>query len=296
MCIERWQPHRREVVIGAAATLLAGPAAAQAPADDPAAERLTFPNGAHQVRAMLYRPSGEMRRPLVLVAHGDPGFPAYLRSFCGALSHHGWAVMIVDWTYRMPPPPGPDTDRDAWQRSVGSYRNWRGDDLSAARDWAISAGVAAPGRAAAIGFCGGGVIAAHFAAGGAPLAALVLFHTPVRHHGRLHDPADPRPDVTDIAARIRAPVQAHFGEDDPTALPADGRELDRTLRQLGRYPEFYYYRGAGHGFLQSGTPMNAEGTFGYAPEAARSATARAKAFLERHLRSPRRSPRAGGTP
>jgi dienelactone hydrolase len=268
------------VLLGATAALAAGRVQAEIPF---AGGAFTIPNGNAEVPAMLFRPPGSRILPLLLVAHGDPGFPSYLQSFCSRLAQHDHVVLAVDWTYRMPPPPREGEDREAWGRRVGSYRNWRGDDLAAGRRWIADMGMADTRRTAAIGFCGGGVIASHFAAGERDVVALVLFHTPVRHHGRFHDPDDPRPDVTDISERIDAPVQAHFGLNDRVALAEDGRELEQRLRRRGRRPAFHYYERAGHGFLQSDVPMNSEGTFGYAPEAAALASSRAIAFLNMHL-------------
>ena len=290
MCLERWTSTRRGVLVGATAALAAAGLRAEVPF---AGGELTIPNGDAEVPAMLFRPGGSGRYPLILVAHGDPGFPRYIQSFCTRLAQHDYVVLAVDWTYRMPPPPKEGEDREAWGRKVGSYRNWKGDDLAAARRWIADMGMADTNRTAAIGFCGGGVIASHYAAGHyaarePALDALVLFHTPVRHHGRFHNPADPRPDVNDISNRIRAPIQAHFGLNDKVALGEDGRELEARLRRRVASPAFYYYSGAGHGFLQSDFPLNAEGTFGYVPEAANLATRRALAFLATRLTSPSR--------
>jgi carboxymethylenebutenolidase len=93
-------------------------------------------------------------------------------------------------------------------------------------------------------------------------AAVVYYGQPEKDRGRLE--------------RLRAPLLGLFGADDPSIPPAAVREMEATLKQLGKSVEIHIYEGAGHAFA------NASGT-GYRPAAADDAWKRTVAFFRQHL-------------
>ncbi len=55
-------------------------------------------------------------------------------------------------------------------------------------------------------------------------------------------------------ARLDAPVQGHFGEDDELFSPDKVRELDATLQAAGKVTDFHLYAGVGHAFFNDTRP------------------------------------------
>jgi carboxymethylenebutenolidase len=78
--------------------------------------------------------------------------------------------------------------------------------------------------------------------------------------------------------RLRAPLLGLYGADDQSIPAASVRELEATLKQLGKNVEIHVYDGAGHAFA------NPSGT-NYRPAAADDAWRRTVAFFKRHLGS-----------
>jgi carboxymethylenebutenolidase len=77
--------------------------------------------------------------------------------------------------------------------------------------------------------------------------------------------------------RLRAPLLGFFGADDQSIPPAAVREMEATLKQLGKDVEIHIYDGAGHAFA------NPSGT-SYRPAAADDAWKRTVAFFKQHLK------------
>lgn len=287
-------PTRRDVMVWGSAAVLAachGGRTATTPAPpasgigEIAVDAVTFRNGSFDVSGMVFRSAGDVRRPVVLVGHGDPGIPPYLQELCKRIAALDLAVLAVEWTKRFPPFPSAEAEIPRWRRDVGASRIWYGaaDDFGAGRRWMVDQKLGHPDLAAAVGVCGSGVVLAHHAARGGALAGLVLFYANPRLQRDFHNPDDPLPDLLDIADRIKVPVQAHCGVHDQTARLDDARELERRLAAAGAAPEFHYYDDAGHGFLGADAPLNAEGTFGYVESAARTAEDRMRKWLTERL-------------
>jgi len=293
---------RRQMIVGSTAALVAacadraaGPSPATQAPESTAASRaeasvvgseVSFENGPTKVAALLFRPEAAPASPAVLVGDGNPGFAPWLRDLCERIAGQGLSVLYIDWMSRMPPFPSEAADQGAWRRQAGSAALWRAgaSDFTAGLRWMRDGGVAHPKMAAAVGFCGGGVVLAHHAAQGAALRALVLFYANARISNSFQNPEDPLPDLVDIAGLIKVPVQAHYGAHDKTAKLDDARELEQRMVAAGRRPAFHYYADAGHGFMTAGEPLEADLTWGYVPAAAAAAEERMLGTLRASLR------------
>ncbi len=69
----------------------------------------------------------------------------------------------------------------------------------------------------------------------------------------------------------------HFAEADPYLPDDDKKELENSLRSMGRPTTFYTYRGTGHWFMETDRPE------AYNAQAAQLAWQRTVAFLHEHL-------------
>ena len=137
-----------------------------------------------------------------------------------------------------------------------------GEDLLAAAAW-LKARPDSSGKLGAVGFCfGGGVV--NFLAGrmGGDLAAAVPFY-------------GSQPNAAD-AAKIKAPVLAHYGELD-TRITSGWPAYDAALKDAHVVHEGYVYKGANHGFHNDTTPR-------YDEAAATLAWQRTLAWFDKYLR------------
>jgi dienelactone hydrolase len=282
MCIDDCDGglSRRETLMGAMALATAGAASASSGAD------VSFRRGAETVQGRLFRPA-KSSAPALLVAQGNPGFIAYLEPFCARLAGMGFAVLFVDVFGHFPPFPAGDEERARWREAAGRATRWRngGKDFEAGLRWMRDQGIANKTLAGGIGFCGGATMLAHYAAAGAQLQSLILFYANARLSNSFKSASDPLPDLVDIAYKINAPTQAHYGELDPTAKAEDGRVFEQRMIAAGLRPSFFYYEGAGHGFMKSDEPLEQDRTWGHVPEAARAAEDRMTKELRARLLS-----------
>lgn len=113
-----------------------------------------------------------------------------------------------------------------------------------------------------MGFCMGGA-----------LTIAALAHIPELAAGVCYYGIPPK-DFAD-PAKIRAPFQGHFANQDDWCTPAAVNELEAAMTAAGRPPEIYRYDAA-HAFFN-------ERSAAYKLEAANRAWDRTLGFLERHL-------------
>lgn len=124
---------------------------------------------------------------------------------------------------------------------------------------------------------GQGVGVVGFAAGG-ELALWLALHRPddvvavVPYYRAVPEGAD-RPDWS----RLTAPVQGHFGEDDPACPPEAVTALEAALGEAGVNAEIFVYPGARDAFFDETRPD------AYLEDAARQAWIRTLEFLRKHL-------------
>jgi carboxymethylenebutenolidase len=136
------------------------------------------------------------------------------------------------------------------------------EDFLAAAVW-LKSRPDCTGRIAAIGFCfGGGVVNKLAVRMGADLAAAVPFY-------------GTQPAAAD-AAKIKAPLLAHYGELD-TRITSGWPAFDAALTAAGVTHEGFVYPGANHGFHNDTTPR-------YDEAAAKLAWQRTLDWLNKHLR------------
>jgi carboxymethylenebutenolidase len=136
--------------------------------------------------------------------------------------------------------------------------------LSGAVDYLLAHPAVTSDKVGAIGFCmGGGFVLLLAAREGDRIAAAVPFYGVIQ--GELPD-----------FSGLRAAVQGHYGQDDPTVPVESLAPLAEAIEKgSGRAPEFHLYP-AGHAFLNDQRPT-------YHPASAEPAWQRAVAFLHRHL-------------
>ena len=286
MCFDCDEPlTRRSLIAGTAAAIasaalqsraFASPQRERPAIDDPEVvhESVTFPGDGETLKGFLTRPKSGARRPAVLLMQGNPGVPEWLQNTAARLTQAGFVALVVELA-----PKKPEDAPNDWY--IGNVPDrWATKALLAGIRYASTLSFVKPGGVGIVGFCFGGRKALMLAVESPDVKAAVSFYGPIVDHKR--NAADPRPDVMDSAARLKTPVQGHYGTLDSVAVADDTRKFEKLLQSRGTPVEFFYYEGAGHGFYGNDWDEQTP-EFGFNADAARRAHERMVAFLKRYL-------------
>lgn len=203
-------------------------------------------------------------RPGILLIHGGAGLDEHARQQARRYAALGYVVLACDMFGD-----GVAGDRDRIMRCIHALR----DDpaLMARRARAglavLSGCPGADGRAAAVGFCFGGLAALQLARSGEPLAAAVAVHGSLAT-GRPARPGD-----------VRARLLVCHGAEDPHVPLGDVTAFADEMNRAGADWELIMYGGAVHGFTHQHAEPGAVPGVAYHEAADTRSFAAARAFL-----------------
>mgnify|MGYP003635597356 FL=1 len=212
-----------------------------------------------EMRGYLVQPAGEGPFPAVLVVHENRGLNPYIEDVARRAAVAGFLAFAPDGLWPAGGYPGNDDDGKVLQAGLDRGKI-HVDMLNGAKF--VKSHPLSNGKLGATGFCfGGGVVNYLAVEMGADLNAGVPFY------GR--QPAD-----ADVA-RIKAPLLAHYAEEDPR-VNAGIESFDAALKANGVDHEIHVYPGTNHGFHNNSTPR-------YNEAAAKLAWERTTAFFAANL-------------
>jgi len=203
--------------------------------------------------------------PGLLVLQEIFGVNAHIRSVADRWADEGYVALAPDMFWRIEP--GVDLEYNEEGVKKGRAIRQRFDleagirDIKAAVD-ALRAMPECGGKAGAVGYCFGGLLAYLAAAHAGVDAAISYYGGGIDVRG-----AD--------AKSIRCPIMFHWGEKD-AAIPASAREAVRTAMAAHDDAESFVYRDAQHGF-------NCDRRASYHPFAAQLARSRSIGLLRRTM-------------
>lgn len=239
-------------------------------------EDVTFKNGADTILGYLTRPNKKGRHRAIIMVNGDLGVADWLKIVSKDLSEIGFVALTIDLDSRKEPPrPADEYIGNELDRRVTT------DILAAIEYLKKQSFVKGNKGIGMVGFCFGGRKALMTPTESKDIKAAVSFYGPIVDHRRYAK--DPRPDVSTVAAKIKIPVQGHYGTLDPVAIAKDAKDFEEQLKKQKTPIEMYYYEGAGHGFYGN-TWAKQTPEFGYNAEAAKLARERMLKFLKRYLK------------
>ncbi len=215
--------------------------AVQVPADDKRikAEYVTVPSpqGNGSIKGYLVRPANATKLPAILVIHENRGLNPYIEDVARRLAVANFIAFAPDGLTSLGGYPGDDEKGLALFGQLDRAKMT--EDFLAAAMW-LKSRPDSTGKVGAIGFCfGGGVVNQLAVRMGPDLAAGVPFY-------------GAQPSAAD-AAKIKAPINAQYGELDPRIT--DGwPAFDAALTQAQVPHEGHIYKGANHGFHNDTTP------------------------------------------
>ena len=216
--------------------------------------------------------------PGVVMIHDVWGLSAHTRDYAARLAREGFAVLAIDLYRRAPP--AKIEDPGAWIRALPDPQVL--SDLGAGARF-LAALPETNSRVGVLGFCMGGMYALMAGCADLGFAASVPFYGLLSHaHGLLHDPAGPdrarKPrEPIAMAAELRCPLLAFFGDQDSFIPQGDVQALERELTGARAGAEIVVVPGAGHAFMNDTRPD------AYRPEAAADAWRRTVEFLRAQL-------------
>jgi len=228
------------------------------------AETVTVPSpkGNGSITGYLVRPAAATgKSATVLVVHENRGLNPYIKDVARRLATAKFIAFAPDGLTSVGGYPG--DDEKGLQLFNQVDRAKMGEDFLAAAEW-LKSRPDGSGKLGATGFCFGGGIANQLAVRmGDGLAAAVPFY------GLQPNAAD--------AAKIKAPILAHYGELD-TRITSGWPAFDAALTAAHVPHEGYVYKGANHGFHNDTTPR-------YDEAAAKLAWQRTLDWFDKYLRS-----------
>jgi carboxymethylenebutenolidase len=240
--------------------------AIQVPKDDSRikAESNTVPSpeGNGSIKGYLVRPANVTGKvPAVLVIHENRGLNPYIEDVARRLAIAGYMAFAPDALTSVGGYPGNDEKGLELFRSLDAAKVRA--DFAAAATW-LKARPDSTGRLGAVGFCFGGGIVNHLAVHmGSDLAAGVPFYG-----------VQPK---TDDVAKIKAPINAQYGELD-TRITSGWPAFDAALTAAHVPHEGHVYPGANHGFHNDTTPR-------YDEAAAKEAWRRTLAWFDKYVKA-----------
>lgn len=222
-------------------------------------QRLTLSSpGQADLQGELALPPPGMRAPALVLVQEWWGVNDHVRSLADRFSREGFIVFAPDLFHGK-------TTKDANEaRALMTALDWKRALAEIASSVAfLGDHVHGNGKVGVTGFCLGGGLAFAAACNVEGIAAAVPFY------------GLPKPEFARWE-RVRAPIQAHFGEHDESVKASVGREVQAKLESIGRTMELHVYD-AGHAFMNDTRPD------AYNAEAAKVAWQRAVAFLKKNL-------------
>jgi carboxymethylenebutenolidase len=218
------------------------------------------PKGNGSIKGLLARPANATGKlPVILVVHENRGLNPYVEDVARRLAVANYIAFAPDGLTSLGGYPGDEEKGVALFPKVDGAK--MREDFVASADW-LKARPDSSGKLGAVGFCFGGTTVNALAVRlGSGLDAAVPFY-------------GGQPSAED-AAKIKAPLQAHYGELD-TRITSGWPAYDAALTAAKVTHEGYVYMGANHGFHNDTTPR-------YDEAAAKLAWERSLGWFKKYL-------------
>jgi carboxymethylenebutenolidase len=215
--------------------------AIQVPTDDSriksGTETVSSPQGNGSIKGYLVRPANAAKTAVVLVVHENRGLNPYIMDVARRLAVAGYTAFAPDGLTSVGGYPG-DEEQGAQLFMKVDGGKMRQDFLASA-NW-LKARPDSTGKVGVVGFCFGGTVTNWLATQmSSNLSAAVPYY-------------GGQPSAEDTA-KIKAPLQAHYGELD-TRITSGWPAFDKELTEAKVPHEGYVYMGANHGFHNDTTP------------------------------------------
>ncbi len=192
--------------------------------DDPkiSHKTITFRSGADTIEGFLARPKAAGRYKAIIVTHGNADLPEDIRNTAAQLAQEGFVALAVNPTSRYP-------DMSKFPRELlrtNKFGVLMMEDIRAGIDYLKTLSFVKVGGVGMVGFCGGGIVSVMFAALSREVESVVVFYAAPFVNAANNTLDDPRPHMLSFVQWVEAPIQAHFGTNDPYLPTADAKRFE----------------------------------------------------------------------
>ncbi|MGC1391583.1 MAG: dienelactone hydrolase family protein [Bacteroidales bacterium] len=231
--------------------------------DDPEliSEFIKFPGETGDVRAFLSHPKGGNKFPAVIIIHEIWGLNPHILNVTKRIAKEGFLAMAPDALSPLGNTPENDQEK-AMSMIRGLDQGQTVKNFVAAVKF-LKTNPLSTGKVGCTGFCWGGGMTNQLAVNSPDLDAAVPYY-------------GMQPAADDVA-KIKAPVMAHYGANDPRideGIPA----FEEALKKYKKDYQIFIYEGAGHAFNNDSNPER------YNEKAAKLAWSRTIAFFKEKLK------------
>ncbi len=223
-------------------------------------EFIKYPGFTGEMRAFLARPAKGKKFPAVIVIHENRGLVPHIQDVTKRMAGEGFLALAPD---ALSPVGGTPDDIS----NVGAlFKQLNGEETTKNFVAAVKYLKTNPltnGKVGCTGFCWGGAMTNQVAVNSPDLDAAAPYY------GRQPAPED--------VEKIRAPVMAHYAENDP-GINAGIQAFEEALKKYGKDYKIFMYEGTGHAFNNDSNPDR------YNEKAARLAWERTVSFFKDKLK------------
>ena len=223
-------------------------------------EFIKYPGETGDMRAYLARPSKGKKFPAVIVIHENRGLVPHIQDVTRRMAREGFLAVAPDALSPLGGTPEDISNVGAMFKQLDNEKTTK--NFVAAVKY-LKTNPLSTGKVGCTGFCWGGAMTNQVAVNAPDLDAAVPYYG--------------RQPVAEDVAKIKAPVMAHYAENDQ-GIDAGIPAFEEALKKYNKEYQIFTYEGTGHGFNND---TNAER---YNEKAAKLAWSRTVAFFKEKLK------------
>ncbi len=235
-------------------------AIAQQEYPDLVTEFIKYPGETGDMRAYLARPSKGKKFPAVIVIHENRGLVPHIQDVTRRMAREGFLAVAPDALSPLGGTPEDVSNVGAMFKQLDSEKTTK--NFVAAVKY-LKTHPISTGKVGCTGFCWGGAMTNQVAVNAPDLDAAVPYYG--------------RQPVAEDVAKIKAPLMAHYAENDQ-GIDAGIPAFEEALKKYKKEYQIFTYEGTGHGF------NNDTNTERYNEKAAKLAWSRTVAFFKEKLK------------
>ena len=229
--------------------------------NEPVSQFVKYPAPKMEIRAFLAHPKNGGKFPAVVVIHENRGLQPHIQDVAKRFAKEGFLAMAPDG---LTPVGGtPENDQAKAAELIRSLDNDDTVNNFVAAVKYLKTHPLSTGKVGCTGFCWGGAMTNQVAVNSPDLNAAVPYY------GR-------QPDTKDVA-KIKAPIMAHYAEND-AGINAGIEAFEEELKKQKKDYQIFIYEGTGHAFNNDTNPER------YNAEAAKLSWGRTVSFFKDKLK------------
>ena len=213
-----------------------------------------------EIRAFLAHPKNGGKFPAVVVIHENRGLQPHIQDVTKRLAKEGFLSLAPD---ALTPAGGTPEDQTQASERIRTLDNDDTVNNMVAAVQYLKTHPLSTGKVGCTGFCWGGAMTNSVAVNAPDLNAAVPYYG--------------RQPATEDVPKIKAPIMAHYAENDP-GINAGIEAFEEELKKQKKDYQIFIYPGTGHGFNNDTNPGR------YDAEAAKLAWDRTVSFFKEKLK------------